>query len=66
MKKNVLKMPDFAHFRTDLIRFWPILEVDGQILRGGVKSENKFCFIKYPFRVMSPTLDRSVVIVLGL
>ena len=31
--QNVLKIPDFERFKTYLTRFWPILDVDGPILR---------------------------------
>ena len=63
-----MKISYFVRFWTDLTRFLPILDVDGPILRvfdpilaeniqnQGVKSKNKFCLIKYLFRITAPTL----------
>ena len=59
---------NFAQFWTNLTHFLPFLDDDGPVLRvfdpilsentqkQGVKSENKFCLIKYPSHIMAPTL----------
>ena len=64
----MLKIPNVARVGTDVTHVWPISYVNGPIFQGvdpmlaehthhqGVKSENKFCFMKYPFHTMAHTL----------
>ena len=66
--QNMLKIPNFAQFWTNLTHFLPFLDDDGPVLRvfdpilsentqkQGVKSENKFDLIKYPSHKISSTL----------